>query len=458
MCAERSAYASPHLSRRSLVLGGGASLGAACLLRAPALFASSRPFPGGRASLRLPWPITSVDPHELGDPGAMLLGAALFDTLYTREPDGRLVPSLAESMPVKEDGRLTIPIRSQLRTAFDRPIDARDVLSSLHRLGARDGAPWLAPLGRIERRGTRAIVVSSGDADDVSRRLASPLTSIVPLAYSPRSPDGTGAFRAEPVSGALRLTRNSRAALGPSWLEEVMVRQSPDLVSSLRAFESRQDDVGWLGRGLHEPRRDARKFDFGSVGWAVLRAGRGMSSSGKRGSVQRICDSIPFDKLAHLRPGDRWRNTAAVTLPQATRIYVRADAPWLIELARAVANALVPRAGASAVVTLGATELAERRAREDFPLMIDVLRPFEASSEGILLALDPSATVSRSSGRAGVSTTAPPAAPRLLARRVSLGVLADVRVEGGAHQRLMLARGAGGGLDLACTYWQPAHR
>ncbi|HRH01198.1 MAG TPA: hypothetical protein PLR99_33405, partial [Polyangiaceae bacterium] len=99
MCAD--ARQGGRLSRRAalsaatgLGLGLGLGLGAG-----GSASARGRVAQGGRASLRVPWPLASLDPHDGASFAAALFADAVFDTLYARDARGAFAPSLAEAEP-----------------------------------------------------------------------------------------------------------------------------------------------------------------------------------------------------------------------------------------------------------------------------------------------------------------------------------------------------------------------
>jgi peptide/nickel transport system substrate-binding protein len=285
---------------------------------------------GGRISLRVPWPVLAIDPHRLEDVAAALFGEALFDTLYARDESGAFVASLAEAEPEPEGASLRVRVRAGLRTAKGRAFEARDAALAIARSRGLGGRAWLAdvPAPRVDGG---SLVFAMRDASRLVRALASPVVAMIPPGFAADAPDGTGPMRFTTRGDAVVLVRNTAAARGPSFLDEVVLRAAPDLASSLRAFESGTDDLGWLGSGRHEPRAGSRPFDFGAAGWAVLFTGREATTWDAPGIAQRICDGIPPARLAYLALGPAW-----VTEPEQgwggppASILVRDDAPWLV--------------------------------------------------------------------------------------------------------------------------------
>ena len=121
------------LSRRRL-LNAATALGIGAAIGAPSsAHARGRTPVGGRISLRLPWPVTSLDPHRLEDATAAIFGDALFDTLYARDESAAFVPSLADSEPEPEGANLRVRVRAGLRTAKGRAFEPRDAATAIAR-------------------------------------------------------------------------------------------------------------------------------------------------------------------------------------------------------------------------------------------------------------------------------------------------------------------------------------
>jgi hypothetical protein len=211
---------------------------------------------------------------------------------------------------------------------------------------------------------------------------------MIPPNFTSDSPDGTGPMKLTTRGDAVVLARNPLAARGPSFLDEVVVRAAPDLAASLRAFESGADDLGWLGSGLHEPRTGSRPYDFGAAAWAVLFTGREAAAWDAPGVAQRICDGIPPARLSYLALGPAW-----TTEPEQgwggppTSLYVREDAPWLGELAKAIAATISRPSHEVTAKAVPALEIAQRRTSRNHTLLLDVVRPMTPGGFGSMIAL-----------------------------------------------------------------------
>lgn len=435
---------------RRAVLAGLAAAAVGSLVPAVARARGRTPY-GGRLVLHAPWPLGAVDPHRLDDGAAAFFGSALFDTLYARDVDGALVPSLAESDPVAEGATLRVSLRTDVRFASGVRLDARAAAASLARTRARDGAAWLAdvPAPRVDKG---ALVFAMRDARRLVRALASPLMAIVPPRFAPDRPDGTGPMRAEIQPTGMLLTRNTSAASGPSFLDAIDIRRAPDLETSLRSFESGADDLGWLGSFLHEPRAGAKSFDGGTVGWAVLRTGRDAGPADTPGTAQSLADGVPHSALASLVVGPPWPQGGATWSGPPVDLVVRDDAPWLVEVARALAIALSSASHEVRCVPLPAAEIAQRRSTRAFALMIDVARPAGPGNVGAVLGL----AAADDPGAAAALARHPPrgdVAPRVATRTLRLGVVGEIRLQGGRAPDVVLPPSpTGQGIDWGSAF------
>jgi peptide/nickel transport system substrate-binding protein len=415
--------------------------GAVSLLAASALSRSANargriPY-GGRIAMHVPWPLASVDPHRIDDPAAALFGDALFTSLYAPDETGTLVAMLAEGDPQPDGATLRVTLRPELRFASGAALDARAASSSIARARARDAKAWLAdiPAPRVDGN---SLVFAMRDAHKLVRSLASPLVAVVPPRFAPDRPDSSGPLRADTLgTPGLFLSRNTLAPSGPSFLDAIEARHAPDLAASLRAFESGADDVGWLGSFLHEPRAGAKSFEAGVVAWAILRTGRDAGALDVPGTAQALADGVPHASLAALVVGPPWPQSPAPWTGSPCELVVRDDAPWLSEVARALAVALSSPSHEVTSRLIPPGELAQRRAARTFALMLDVARPAGPGALGVLVGLatadDPAQAVAlaRHPPRGEVL-------PRAVTRTMRIGVVGEVRLQGGRAADVVL--------------------
>src|SRR5690606_31822064 len=152
-----------------------------------------------------------------------------------------------------------IELRPLLTFSDGTPLNGQDVVRSI--LRSQSASSLLAELGKPTSSRSQPLLIrvpkiqsSSLSATDLAVLLSSPRTAILPEKFSATSPIGCGALKAKLINGRLTLTRNDRAPRGGSFLETIEMR-SVSITDALRAFESRSADVGFLGRGLHQPRK-----------------------------------------------------------------------------------------------------------------------------------------------------------------------------------------------------------
>jgi peptide/nickel transport system substrate-binding protein len=426
------------MDRRRFVAGSLAAM--ACLAtggRGPReAWARGRTPYGAGLALHVPWPVASLDPHRIDDAMAAFFGEALFDTLYTRDATGALVASLAAADPRPTASGLVVALRPGLRFASGTPLDARAAAGAIARARAHDAGAWLADVP-APRATDEGLLFAMHDARALVRALASPLVAIVPPRFAPERPEGTGPFRAEPLAGALRLARNGLAAGGPAFLDAIEARRAADLAMPLRAFEIGTDDVGWLGSFLHEPRPGSRSFDAGAVAWAILRTGKQAGSLDAPGTAQALADGVPHAALAPLVIGPPWDQGAAVWTGAPADLLVRDDAPWLVEVARALAVAMSTPGHEIALRPIPAGDLAARRAARAFSLMLDVARPAGPDALGTLLGL---ATADDAATALALARHPPRGelAPRRATRSMRVGVVGEIRLQGGRGADVVL--------------------
>ncbi len=422
------------MKRRALLRA--ALSGATSALVERAARATPRTPYGGRISLHVPWPLGRLDPHAGDDTMAACFGEALFDTLYDRDEHGSVKPSLAGGFPEREGTALRVRIRPGVRFASGRALDPRGVAACIERARARGASAWLAsiPPPRADAGG---LLFSMRDSAALLRALSSPMVAIVPPQFAPERPDGTGPFRAQEGPDGLLLVRNELAASGPSYLDRIDILRAADLVTSLRAFESGADDVGWLGSFLHEPRTGAASFDAGAIAWAILRTGREAGALDVPGIAQALADGVRYETLAPLVVGPRWDATSAQWTGPPCELLVRDDAPWLIELARTVAASasspsreVTPRLAPQA-------EIAQRRDARSYALMMDVACPAGPDDLGMVIGL---ATANDTATATSLALHPPRAlpSPRVATRAMHIGVVGEVRLQGGRAPDVVL--------------------
>ncbi|HTQ08137.1 MAG TPA: hypothetical protein VMI54_29990 [Polyangiaceae bacterium] len=384
---------------------------------------------GGSLRLSLPFARGPLDPHAADDPLAALLAPAVADTLFVLDAEQRPHPTLAAELPRPTAGGTRVTLRRGLVTARGKALDGRDLAFSLARSREHGGAAVLAELPAPVRDTSEplAVLFPNADANAVALALASPATALVPRGFDPKTPDGTGAFRAAPSANGLVLERNPNAARGPAFLARVDIALGGDLAEALRAFESERADVGWLGAGLYRARAGAVGFEGPNLGWAILRTGHDAGRWSAPGLAQDLADGTPRAALAPFglvatpgaRPGTAWGGGNVEVLAPAS-------APQLVEIANAVASAFSVQGQRVNTRAVAPNELAERRASGRYALMLDFVREAGPPGRATLLSL----LAAENPALAARPPYAPSFEPADVARTLRLGVLGTLRVSG----------------------------
>jgi peptide/nickel transport system substrate-binding protein len=401
---------------------------AACLATASSAALGRIPY-GGRLRLRVPWPLGSLDPHVLDDVVAALWGPAIADSLYALDSRSAPYPTLAQALPAPTRLGAKVTLRPGLVSARGRVLSAADVVFSWTRARQRGAAALLAEWEKptVARGDPLTVEVRGASPEALAVALASPLTALVPRSFSPAAPDGTGAFVAQMGADSIVLQRNPRAARGAAFLDSIEVRRVGGLAEALRAFETGEADLGWLGSGLHRPRPDAVRLEGPRLGWVVLRTGPEARAWGAPGVAQRLLDAVAPSRLAHLglelpespQGSPAWGGPAA-------DLVVDERAPQLVEIAKSLAAVMQGVGHEVRPLALARVEFEQRRTTGRYALMLDFVRPLSARPEDVpfalLTAADPALV--RHPPRLG----AQPA--RIVGRSLSLGVLGELRLRG----------------------------
>ncbi|MGE0327094.1 MAG: hypothetical protein AB7K71_30810 [Polyangiaceae bacterium] len=409
-----------HLGRRAWLLGTGLSL----LLGDEQAHAMGRTPLGGNLRFELPWSVGKLDPHAIDDACAAFFGPAICDPLYDMDSAGRTYPALADGAPVASGKGWLVKLRPGLVTGLGRAITPADVQWSLMRAKARAARGLLAEFGGV-RVAADGVLFERGSSTNLSRALASNCCAVLPRGFDARRPDGTGALSAKASAGGLVLRRNPRAARGAAFLEQITLKPAGSIADALRAFETGEVDIGWLGDGLHRRRPGAQAFKGPRVGWVVLRTGSQAGAWAAPGVAQSLVEGLPRGSMTRfgLSPAGggstRWGGGDA-------ELSVDTSAPFLVEVAEAIASTLSHSGSQIRVARVNAQELERRRGAGAFALMLDVVRSF-----GLGAALDNLALLTAANP---ALANRPPklsgSTPMQLARSLPLGIVGELRAEG----------------------------
>lgn len=394
---------------------------------------------GGTLRLNLPLGLRRVDPHDLFDLEASVLGSALFDSLFALDESGRPYPTLAAGLPEVVPGGLQVSLRPNLKSATGRSVEPSDVEFSLKRASRGGARLLLQPFGTPRRaRGRRdALLFPTGEPLPLARALASPLVAVVPRGFRPERPDGTGPFAITHQGAGMLLERNARAARGGAFLDAIDVRHSPDLAAALRAFEADEADVGWLASGLHRARQRAEQLDAGKLGWIVLATGRQLGPWAAPGVAQTVLDEAHLDSLSALGLAVQRPKTSTLRLWRGptTEVLVDAGTPQLLAIARALAEAMGGSGSGLTVNPVPASTLQVKKTTGDYGLLLEFVRVIGRGPGDDARALLTAASLTSAGGSARLDDRSLHASGEPLngvTRRLQLGVVGALRLRG-AH-------------------------
>lgn len=357
-------------------------LRAACLTFGSTALGLGRIPYGGLVQSSLPWDLRTVDPHDLNDPVASFLAPLLFESLFAMSPQGQVYPTLASRYPSREGGDTRFELRP-LRWPNGKLVTAEQVVWSLERARQRGAKALFAGFGPFRVAARDALVVAGTTPDNLARALASPLTALVSTQTTSADSFGLGPFRARLTGDRAVLTRNPFAARGLPFLDRIELRRAGSLADALRDFEAHQNNVGWFGRGLHEPRPDSRLVDGGHAGWIVLHAGQQSGRWARPGAASSLVGTIAAPSLERFGISPCRQTSLPEPYSGAPcTLVVRRDAPYLVELATTLAAILGGPTGQITVSAVSPSELTQQKRNRQFGFLLDQVRPLgEAGQE-----------------------------------------------------------------------------
>jgi peptide/nickel transport system substrate-binding protein len=344
---------------------------------------------GGALRLELPLSMDEVDPHANDDPFGALFAQAVADPLFAWDAAGRPYPALAASLPEAAESGARVVLRPGLVTGRGVKLTSRDVVASLERARSRGARALLSRFGafRPVRGDPLAVVVEGATPAALAEALASPCTALVPRAFNPTEPDGTGPFRATRGKDGFVFERSDVAARGPSFLDRVELRRAADLAAGLRAFETGDADVGFLGAGLHGRRPHSVDFHTESFGWFVLRTGPLAGGWGSPGVAARLVAGIERGRFSHLGIAPAGGGTHTAWGGPPSELLVDDGSAYSVEIAGVVAAALSAPGHEIRLLRLPHGELRKRRDEGKYVLAVDFVRKLGLSRDAAFLSL-----------------------------------------------------------------------
>jgi peptide/nickel transport system substrate-binding protein len=215
-----------------------------------------------------------VDPQGAPSSGLSIVLPYLFDTLVVRDLDNSLVPALAESWEVSEDGKtITMKLRPDVVFHDGTPLNAEAVKFTFERFKAEGkaspiyaGVQQIAGIEAVDERNVR--FTFGAPAANFWSTISMPYAGIIsPASVQSVSENGegflvgSGPFRlAEWQSGqSITLEKNSDYTWGPAvvenrgvpHLDKLVFKVIPDAATQLAALEAGEVDVIFINNPAH---------------------------------------------------------------------------------------------------------------------------------------------------------------------------------------------------------------
>ena len=250
----------PELTRRALLIGGGAALLAGCGERSPSTAATptgDQPKRGGSLNIGVieAGQAGNLDAHKPVGSGAFR-GWALYSKLWEWGLDGQPTLALAESAEVNADGtEWTLRLRPDLEFHHGKTIDADDVIFSLLRLtDPALASPYAAYLYSLQRDGVRKldartvrIPFAKGQGLVALAECWMSWGGIVPVDYHPvNNVVGAGPYKLKSFTPGQRsvFTRfDNYFKPGQPYVDEVHIVDFNDQTGRLQALQAGQIDI-----------------------------------------------------------------------------------------------------------------------------------------------------------------------------------------------------------------------
>ena len=145
----------------------------------------------------------SLDPYMYNAIPDLLVSRQFYNTLFSREKDGTIVPELAESYEYKNDKELDIVLKKGVKFHDGSELTADDVIFSIERMKKQPGSEVMVKeIDKVEKVNDYEIkILLSTPSSPLLFNLAHPLTSILNKKYVEAgndlsvAPMGTGAFK-----------------------------------------------------------------------------------------------------------------------------------------------------------------------------------------------------------------------------------------------------------------------
>ena len=195
----------------------------------------------------------SLDPYMYNSIPDLMVSRQFYNTLFSREKDGTIVPELAESYEYKNDKELDIVLKKGVKFHDGSELTADDVVFSFERMKDKPGSSiMIEEIDKVEKVNDYEIkILLKNSSSPLLFNLAHPLTSIVNKKYVEAgndlniAPMGTGAFKLVAYNDGEKIEMEAFQDYfeGAPKIQKLIIRSIPEDTSRLAALETGEIDI-----------------------------------------------------------------------------------------------------------------------------------------------------------------------------------------------------------------------
>lgn len=195
----------------------------------------------------------SLDPHMYNSIPDLLVSRQFYNTLFSREKDGTIVPELAESYEYKNDKELDIILKKGVKFHDGSELTADDIVFSFQVMKEKPGASiMIEEIDKVEKVNDYEVkILLKNSSSPLLFNLAHPLTSIVSKKYVEAgndlniAPMGTGAFKLTAYNDGEKIEMEAFQDYfeGAPKIQKLIMRSIPEDTSRLAALETGEIDI-----------------------------------------------------------------------------------------------------------------------------------------------------------------------------------------------------------------------
>lgn len=196
----------------------------------------------------------SLDPHLYNSIPDLAVSRQFYNSLFTKEADGSIIPELAKSYEYKNDKELYVTLKKGIKFHNGDELTADDIVFSFNRMKKKAGASvMLSELDKVKKVGDYTVeFILKNPSSPFLSNLAHPLTSIMDKKYTlahendiTTAPMGTGAYKLVSYGSGdkIEAVANPDYFKGKPKIDGITFRVIPEDSSRLIALETGEADI-----------------------------------------------------------------------------------------------------------------------------------------------------------------------------------------------------------------------